>query len=293
MNDTLLSIIMPNRNGGRLLQGLFRSLQRQDIDLRQTEVLVMDADSEDNSLGIASWWNSWLDCRIKAISLPVMVPSLLRDSGMFHAQGEFLLLLDPREKLMPGALSTMLDRMDGRLHADLVYGGYVLTRENTSILQKPHPFRSEELARENTVGPTAMMRRAVWERCRPLKSNTAYFMWDFWIKAWQAGFSFAHLDKHILSRPLRQNRAREKAAQDGRAKAMVVVNNQGFFDARVVRWALAHLRGNPWAQAFEPGLIPDPRESGALLQGYIQDVMEARRKSFDLEAITRLDMLVA
>jgi len=37
---------------------------------------------------------------------------------------------------------------------------------------------------------------------------------------------------------------------------MIVINNQSFFHVHTVRWALAYLRGEAWAQAYNFMVIP-------------------------------------
>jgi len=131
-------------------------------------------------------------------------------------------------------------------------------------LTRVSPFRANQLVRLNPVGPAALVRRQTWENLGGLRPGMQHVLWDFWLRLALSGGGIVRVPELLaVCRPL-QNLP---PAQDGQAKALLVVGSPGAFEPDVCRWALALLRGDPWAAPFEPGQIPSPRDVRAMFAG--------------------------
>lgn len=126
------------------------------------------------------------------------------------------------------------------------------------------PFSPEQLVRTNPVGPVALVRREAWTRLRGLRPAVQLAMWDFWLRLALTGGDIVRVPEILADcRALH----RLPPWQDGEAKALLVIGQPGAFEPEVCRWALALLRGDPWARPFEQGRIPSPRDVQAMFAG--------------------------
>ncbi len=86
-----LSIVIPAKNEEASLPVLLESLSRQDYPLLgETEIILADAESTDNTVAIAMSYSDRLRIRI----IPGGTPSVGRNRGARASQSEFVLFLD-------------------------------------------------------------------------------------------------------------------------------------------------------------------------------------------------------
>lgn len=132
-----LSIIIVNWNTGPLLAGCVRSvladlhtLEVQDLGRHQTEIIIVDNNSSDESLDAALAL-----CR----EFPQVTVLENRENGGFarannqgirRATGDYILLLNPDTEVKPGALSALLAFMDDHPRAGAV-GPHILNSDET------------------------------------------------------------------------------------------------------------------------------------------------------------------
>lgn len=266
-HSTNISVVIPNHDYGRFLPGCLEALARQDVDMAGVEVLLVDDASTDGSAALARRllpgmpFGAW-----RVLELPRQGrPGPVRNAGLELARGEFLLCLDPDDKLLPGFLATGLAALeDGG--ADVAYGGYVLHEGRTLRKVTPPDYAPALLASQNILPPTALMRRRVWDLGARFRADTAYEDWDFWIQAALLGGRFARVEGAALylHRQHGANYSVRARAQDGRAKALIVAENPGFFPPHTRAWARGLLRGEPWARQGPRGLIPLLRQDTGL-----------------------------
>lgn len=292
----LCSIVIPNRDYGRFLSRLFLSLLRQTTGLSEMEILLVDDVSRDNSLSVAETWRRRMPAgRFEVVRTGGLgLPGAVRDVGFRRARGKYFLPLDADDHLDPRYLERCLEALEGPAAPDLVFTGSVRSRGGLSRILRLPAYDPDGLRRRNVLGPTAVMGRWVWERCGGYRRNTAYEDWDLWVHAALRGHSFQLVDAPLYYQEEHPaNRFLETRKQDGKAKAMIVVNNQGFFAPGVVRWALGLLRGEPWARWYETGVIPEETEVRGLLEAYVKDAVETKRLKASILADAHMRLLVA
>jgi glycosyltransferase involved in cell wall biosynthesis len=98
--SSLITVIIPCRNGANYLADAIASVHRQNMD---TEIVVVDDGSTDNTASLAAN----LGCAV--ISIPHSGLSAARNAGLKAAQGEYILFLDHDDVMIDGALAQLLD----------------------------------------------------------------------------------------------------------------------------------------------------------------------------------------
>lgn len=275
-----LSIIVPNHNYGRFLPRLFAALSAQTLGLGSVEIQFVDDQSTDDSLDVATTLGNALPCaRFEAYSLPrVGRPGPVRNSGLTRAHGEYLICLDPDDIPAPEYLETCAQTLDQDPSLGLAYTDFLLAEGETTRKIRLPEFDPELLRTQNIVAPTAMFRRGVWEKSRGFRRDTAYEDWDFWVQAAQNGFTGKRIPKVLYTHCVHgANYSLAARAEDGRAKALIVRENEGFFPAKTRQWAKALLAKEPWAAPMTRGVIPRPEDVDALREAF-QGEIEKRQK---------------
>jgi hypothetical protein len=134
-----------------------------------------------------------------------------------------------------------------------------------------------------------MIRRELFQRTDGFRDNTFYRDWDLWVQAAYAGGIFHHVAYPLSSCEHHKVSFKERA-EDGRCKAIIVINNQGFFHEHTVRWALSYLRGDGWAEAYGFMTIPGPMDVTRMLHDHAMRVMGT--DALAEEAIRQFDRAV-
>jgi glycosyltransferase involved in cell wall biosynthesis len=98
--DSLISAIIPCRNGMNYLAEAVAGIQRQNVSV---EIIVVDDASTDGSASLAAS----LDCKV--ITIPHSGLSAARNVGLKAAQGEYVLFLDHDDVMTAGTLKRFLD----------------------------------------------------------------------------------------------------------------------------------------------------------------------------------------
>lgn len=184
--------------------------------------------------------------------------------------GNFLALVPAGSHLPEGLLPRCLAALDLSPATLAVYPAHTAGDAAARPLITQGPFRAAALLRRNPVGPMVMIRRSVWQELGGLRTGLSIPMalWDFWLR-----LALAHPEPASIRRlpellahcpPLTDIPAAGISGSggrgDGKAKALLVVHTPGAFEGDVCRWALALLRGEPWARPHAPGLIPTAAE---------------------------------
>ncbi|WP_285906865.1 glycosyltransferase family 2 protein [Pseudodesulfovibrio pelocollis] len=265
MGDTShISIIVSDQETHRSLPRMLQSVGRQSTGLGAVEIIVIGNGSHAPDDPAA--WAAIADTRaIRLMEVaPGTPPGEALNRAVEDASGTLLLFMRPDYRLDPKYLTTALSVFSEFPETDVMYADYIRMAQDKSqglrsgLVQLPD-FDDSLLQTVNFLGPAVMLRRRAWERVQGFRDNTVYRFWDLWVQAASAGCAFYHVDYPLASCELIKTPFRERA-EDGRRKAMLVINNQGYFHIHTVRWALAYLRGDGWAQAYSFMTIPDSIE---------------------------------
>ncbi|MDD4952798.1 MAG: hypothetical protein PHV85_09640 [Desulfovibrionaceae bacterium] len=267
-----------------LLPDLLLSLSRQTIGRNELEIILACRAGQRLVPEAESWRGILEPARLKiAAAADGASPARLRNMGLAKARGGHLLCLPAFVRLDPRFVERCLLLLEPEPDAGLAYADFMNLRGPAQGLVRLPDAGSEGLRARNIIGRVALMRRSAWESCDGFREDSPYFEWDLWVQAALRQWGLAHCGQALYScrdeRPGASFRAR---AEDGRAKAMLVINNHAFFKPDTVRWAVSYLRGEPWATAFRLGVIPgrpDVRrlinEHVLALSGYVPAPLDA------------------
>jgi glycosyltransferase involved in cell wall biosynthesis len=98
--DPLVSVIVPTYNSQKTIQQCLQSIELQNY--RNTETIVVDRHSTDETVQTASWLNA-------KILLTTRERSTAKNIGAQRASGDFLLFLDSDMELDPGTLEECVE----------------------------------------------------------------------------------------------------------------------------------------------------------------------------------------
>jgi glycosyltransferase involved in cell wall biosynthesis len=112
--QTLVSVVIPVRNGIRHLRETVGSVLEQRVDV---EVIVVDNGSCDGSRALAASFGA----PVCVVDEPRPGAAHARNLGVSLARGEYLAFLDADDVWMPGKLSRQLRELQGRMDLDMVF----------------------------------------------------------------------------------------------------------------------------------------------------------------------------
>lgn len=259
-----VSIIVSDLENHHSLPRMLQSIARQSTGLDGVEILVTGNGSHAPA-DLSAWSAIAGTDAIRIVeAAPDGAPGETLNAAVAKSVGDLILFMRPDYRLDPKYLTTALSVFTDCPDAEIMYPDYIRLAPDrnagvkSGLVQLPD-FDDSLLQTMNFLGPAVMMRRRVWERIHGFRDNTTYRYWDLWVQAAAMGSGFFHVNYPLASCEHARIPFRERA-EDGRRKAMIVVNTQSYFHMHTVRWALSYLRGDPWAQAFNFMTIPDSIE---------------------------------
>lgn len=141
-----LSIIIPLYNKEKEIEKTVKSVLKQDF--ADFELVIVNDGSTDHSLEIVEHIK---DDRIRVVSQPNAGVSAARNKGISEAKGEFVLLLDADDILMPEALNIV----DDMGPFDVLFGSFIQTDGKGNIVSRQI---------NSTVGHVEDVFKAFWRR---------------------------------------------------------------------------------------------------------------------------------
>jgi hypothetical protein len=294
MREHTVSIIVSDLETHPGLPRLLQSVSRQSDGLDRVEIMV--AGNGGHAPSDQALWRAitGLDAvRLETFD-PDVTPSQARNLATAKAIGDRLVFLRPDHRLDPKYLTTADAVFADHPQTDVMYADYIRLAPGKnrsmgpSMIQLP-PYRDGLLQARGFLGPGVLISREAFDRTRGFRDNTFYRDWDLWVQAAQAGAVFHHVSYPLTSCEHRKVSFKERA-EDGRCKAVLVINNQHFFHEHTVRWALSYLRGDAWAEAFGFMTIPGPMDVTRMLHDHAMRTMGT--DTLAEEAIRQFDQAV-
>ena len=151
-----------------------------DQDYESLEVLVVDGGSTDESVDVIRRYEGRLAW---SVSEPDRGQAHALNKGFERAEGDVLGWLASDDALLPGAVARVVDELDRRQDALLVYGEALFVDEGGRELfpLEPRPFDVEAMVRacaNHVVQPGSLFRRRAWEAAGPLNEE-GHYLFDF------------------------------------------------------------------------------------------------------------------
>lgn len=275
-SNNRISIIVSDLGTHPGLPRLLQSISRQSTGLTDVEIIV--AGNGTHPPSTLSTWQAITG--IEAVHLEdcgsSAAPAMARNRGAERATGDLLLFLRPDYRLDPKYLITAISVFEDHPDTGVMYADYIRlaskgTENHPGMVQLP-PFNPALLQTRGFLGPGALLTRQAWDSTEGFRENIAYQDWDLWIQAALSNNQFYHVAYPLASCEHRKVSFRERA-EDGRYKAMIVINNQAFFHEHTVRWALGYLRGEKWAEAFGFMTLPGPMDVTRMMHDHAMRTM--------------------
>jgi len=165
----LVSCVVISWNSEQYLGAAIDSVLAQTY--RPIEVLVVDAESSDDSMRVASSFPA----PVRALSIPDRGPTATRNAGVSAARGEFVAFLDGDDLWHPDKLSRHMERFDERPQLDcsitLIQNFWDEGHELESAHYRDHP-RMQPVA--GYVMTTSCVRRSVFDRVGMLDESLLF-----------------------------------------------------------------------------------------------------------------------
>ncbi len=195
-----VSVIIPAYNAMAYLPESVESVLRQTFT--DFEVLLINDGSLDQ---IIEWAGQITDPRVKLISQKNQGVSEARNTGIAHAQGEYLAFLDADDLWEPTKLEKQVRCLEKNSAVGLVHTWVVLADEQGKSTNKVCISQAEgdvwkQIAEESllTCGSTPMIRRCCFEKIGGFDQNLHIAEdWDMWIRI-ASRYSFAVVKEPLV-----------------------------------------------------------------------------------------------
>jgi mannosyltransferase OCH1-like enzyme len=186
LSDPKVTIIMPCYNYGKYLGESVDSLLMQTFT--DFEIVIVNDGSSDDTLVIA--------VKIKAANTQRRIriinqvnsgcPAVPRNRGIAAARGDYILPLDPDDKISPDFLSKTVAVLDTKPEIGVAYS-HIKHFCGRQDIWESGLFDIRVLARENVVPYCALYRKSVWEMVGGYRTDVGYEDWHFWLDCCQNG----------------------------------------------------------------------------------------------------------
>jgi glycosyltransferase involved in cell wall biosynthesis len=179
-----VSVIIPAYNAMTYLPETVESVLRQTFT--EFEVLIIDDGSSDH---IVQWVSQVTDPRVKLISQANQGLPGARNTGIAHAQGEYLAFLDADDLWESTKLEKQVRCLDSNPAVGLVHTPMVLVNEQGNSTGRVMASNAEgdvwqKLLERNVIAcPSVMLRRCCFETVGVFDRNLRSLEdWDMWIR---------------------------------------------------------------------------------------------------------------
>ena len=152
--DTIcFSIIIPTYNYGYLLARALDSCLLQSGN--DWEIVVVDDGSTDNTQYFLDTYVKDKHSPIRCITQTNQGPAAARNTGVRHAEGEYLLFLDADDALLPDCLQRFRQFLARNPGIEFLFGGYTVA----SADDKPSHHFAKKLSTDNTANFSRFIRK--------------------------------------------------------------------------------------------------------------------------------------
>lgn len=185
MSNKLVSIIIPAYNVEKYIrQSIFSVLQQT---YKEIEIIIVDDGSTDSTGSIIAEYSA-KDTRITILTQKNRGLAAARNTGLRHAKGEYLCILDSDDIMLPEKIAKQLEFLEQHPEFDITYSDLYHFIDGTSDVYH-HTMGAlgdnqyQTLLLGNVINPNAVFfRRSVFEKCggfdETLRSAED---WEYWL----------------------------------------------------------------------------------------------------------------
>jgi glycosyltransferase involved in cell wall biosynthesis len=163
-NSTQISVIVPSYNYEKYLERALRSVAESDFDKNRMEIIVVDDKSSDQSVALVKKLQNTLDVNLSLICNKTNLGLVrTRNTGIVHAEGEFLFFLDPDNFIGKDCLSRHFDFLCAHPDYSACYAPIKVLNETDKNQDLPllsgEAFDLDKLSQGNYIDAMAMFRK--------------------------------------------------------------------------------------------------------------------------------------
>lgn len=141
-----ISVILPIRNEERFIEQTLRYLLSQDYPIDKLEIIVVDGESSDNTVGLVKRMAA-TDSRIRVLNNPKRLSSAARALGASNATGEIITFVDGHTYIDNDQLLRSTARLMAEKQVSVLSRPQFLDTPENNFMQ-----RAISLARKNPLG---------------------------------------------------------------------------------------------------------------------------------------------
>ena len=184
VKDPRVSVIIPCYNYGKFINEAVDSVLHQTFS--DFEIIIVNDGSTDDYTNklLADYQNP----KTKVIHTKNQGVSAARNYGIEHSAGEYILPLDPDDKIGVTYLEKAVAILDGNSHIGIVYCKVNLFGNETGDCNWP-TFSKEEMLYRNVIFNSAFFRKKNWLDAGKYKTDFLYAGedWDLWLSLLELG----------------------------------------------------------------------------------------------------------
>lgn len=193
----LVSVVTPLYNQGEYLSETVQSVLNQNY--ANWEMVIVNDGSTDDSLNVAqALLEKHSDPRIKLLDQQNRGKGYTRNRGVREAKGKYICVLDSDDEIAPDYLHIAVQLLES-----MPQKGWVTPK--TLVFGPDHHItwdwmEDTEFAIPRSCSPcSAVYRRCIWEELGGyFEDMTDREDWEFWIRAWEAGWSSTSPTEELL-----------------------------------------------------------------------------------------------
>lgn len=177
--NPLISVIMPTYNQGAYIAKSLDSIEKQIY--QNWECIVVDDGSKDDTENIVKKFIQ-KDDRFKYIKQENSGPSLARNNGISHSNGDYILPLDSDDIISPCYIREAIDVFIGDPKTKLVYCDAEFFGEKSGKWKLPD-YSYKKLLFSNMIFCSGIYRRSDYNKTNGYNINMREGLedWDFWL----------------------------------------------------------------------------------------------------------------
>jgi len=215
-----LTVVIPCYNSGiYLAEAIFSVEQYPDHSVYEI-IIVNDGSTDPDTLQILS------ELQNEGYTIfhqPNQGPASARNTGILHAHGKYILLLDSDNKIRPSYISTGIRILNQSQEVGVVYGNpYFFGEVSEERFGKAEPFDIKKMLLDNYIDNCSVIRRQVWEDVGGFDEAKVLFGfedWEFWLRVGQTQWQFYPIEEILFDYRIRQDSLITQAAQGQRHEA--------------------------------------------------------------------------